>query len=75
MSRWQSHTVEPMPGGAYRERLLMNAFLSILEGLAALASIVAEEYEDGSIEREAMMRAAEELASIHARIKFVRLRD
>ena len=53
----------------------MNAFMSILDGLAALASIVAEEYDEGSKEREAMMRAAEELASIHARIKFVRLRD
>ncbi len=52
----------------------MSAFLAVLESLAKLALVLADKL-DGGEEREAMFRAAEELASLHARLKFSRLRE
>jgi len=52
----------------------VSAFLAVLESLAKLALVIAEKLDDGP-DREAMFRAAEELATLHAKLKFPGLRD
>lgn len=53
--------------------LLVRVFLAAVEALASVVELIRE--SGTADEREAMMGAAERIASIHARAKFANLRE
>mgnify|MGYP001231025711 CR=1 FL=1 len=53
--------------------LLVRAFLAAVEALASVVDLIRE--SGTAEEREAMMGAAERVASIHAKMKFAALRE
>lgn len=53
--------------------LLVRAFLAAVEALASVVDLIRE--SGTTEEREAMMGAAERVASIHAKMKFRDLRE